>query len=252
MKANVLARINTINREFYQKFADSFGQTRQRIQPGVARILKKIPDHGCWLDIGCGTGSLAVEWIRQGHSGMYLGVDFSRDLIDQARWRVLQKTILPDLEIRFVHADLTSADWLLHIPEHTWDGVMMFAVLHHIPGQEQRINFLKQVRRLMQTESYLYLSVWQLHNSTRLMKRLQLWSLVGVEENDLEKGDVLVDWRAGHSISPRSFGLRYVHMFREENLCALAYESGFTVSEVFYSDGNEGNLGLYQIWQAVN
>jgi hypothetical protein len=37
------------------------------------------------------------------------------------------------------------------------------------------------------------------------------------------------------------------HQFSEEELSALAAESGLDVAEMFYSDGEGGRLGLYQV-----
>jgi hypothetical protein len=58
----------------------------------------------------------------------------------------------------------------------------------------------------------------------------------------VDAGDYLLDWRQGGS------GLRYVHHFDEAELSALAATTGFRVLETFYSDGEGGRLGLYQVW----
>jgi len=50
---------------------------------------------------------------------------------------------------------------------------------------------------------------------------------------------------------PTRVGLRYVHLFSRAGLGVLAEQSGFAVRETFESDGTTGNLGLYQVWQAV-
>ncbi len=252
MKPHILEKINTINREFYQNFADSFAQTRKRIQPGVARILNRIPGHGNWLDIGCGNGSLAEEWMSQRHIGQYHGVDFSSGLISEAYARIAQKEHPPGLQIGFSAVDLTDPEWPAILPLKTWDGLMMFAVLHHIAGQKQREQLLRQLRGLVKVGSFVYLSVWQLRNSPRLIKRLQSWSVVGIDENELETGDVLMDWRAAAGAASLAVGLRYVHLFTVEELRTLARDCGFNVVSAFSSDGHEKNLGLYQCWQAVN
>jgi tRNA (uracil-5-)-methyltransferase TRM9 len=57
-----------------------------------------------------------------------------------------------------------------------------------------------------------------------------------------------MDWRAEINGGTTAGGLRYVHIFSESELSDLAATSGFDVSEKFYSDGKEGNLGLYQTW----
>ena len=62
---------------------------------------------------------------------------------------------------------------------------------------------------------------------------------------DIEGGDYLVDWRSG------GHGLRYVHIFDLQELETLALETGFEIIESFHSDGEGGNLGLYQIWKRL-
>ncbi|MFN8461172.1 MAG: hypothetical protein U0X93_05310 [Anaerolineales bacterium] len=67
--------------------------------------------------------------------------------------------------------------------------------------------------------------------------------LSGVEASEVDEGDYLLDWRSGGE------GLRYVHHFTEAELGKLASASGFRVVESFSSDGETGNLGLYQVWK---
>jgi len=251
MKPEIWSKIDIINQEFYQEFAHSFDRTRQRIQAGVARVLEQIPREGSWLDIGCGNGCLAVEWVRQRRSGLYYGIDFSRPLIQEAQKRCAEKGLPSDLKIEFYLADLTDKDWTEGLPRTDWDGLMMFAVLHHIAGGERRQGILRMMRSLVSAGAVLYLSVWQLHNSPRLMKRLQPWSAVGIDEGELEAGDELIDWRSGLATDRSPIGLRYVHLFSADELNILAGNCGFEVVDGFYSDGHAGNLSLYQRWLAI-
>ena len=86
MKDATISALLDLNHLFYQKFGRSFAQTRRRIQPGVRRVLEQLPEQGNWLDIGCGSGWLAVEWALSGDKcGSYLGLDFSETLLDEAR-----------------------------------------------------------------------------------------------------------------------------------------------------------------------
>jgi hypothetical protein len=61
----------------------------------------------------------------------------------------------------------------------------------------------------------------------------------------VEQGDYLLDWRRG------GLGIRYVHHFSAEELARLAADSGFRIIESFDSDGKEGDLSLYQVWEPV-
>ena len=104
MDSTTAARLLKINRDFYDQFGDSFSATRQRIQPGVRRILDMLNGDEAILDLGCGNGEIARVLARQAHRGSYLGLDFSLPLLKNAE---SQPRAFP---IKFLQADLTS-DW---------------------------------------------------------------------------------------------------------------------------------------------
>ncbi len=248
MKPEIVEKLHRLNQEFYQTFSNSFSVTRERIQPGARKILNELETDGRWLDIGCGNGNFAVEWIKSGKKGEYLGVDFSENLLDIARRKFKAVSTMNDQAVQFMSSDILKSGWEAHLPARHWDGVMMFAALHHIPGTMERENLLRNVRRVLPSGSSLYLSVWQIQNSPRLQKRIQAWSRIDLNENEVDQGDVLMDWRGEISETNQNGGLRYVHIFSEEELKNLAEVTGFKIDRFFYSDGKEGNLALYQKW----
>ena len=211
--------------------------------------MQGIPERGNWLDIGCGSGALAAEWLRQKRQGVYFGIDFSSNLIAEAGEEIRALARTADLEIQFQAVDLINDGWEKPFKNILWDGALCFAVLHHIPGAARRQKICAAIAHLLGRGKSLYLSVWQVHNSPRLMQRIQPWRLAGVDEADLEAGDVLMDWRAESGDANQQNGLRYVHIFEESELASLAEAAGFEVVDSFFSDGKEGNLGLYQTWK---
>lgn len=251
MNPEIVKNLQNINREFYQTFALSFAATRGRIQPGIRLILNEIPLAGTWLDIGCGNGALAAEWTTQKRTGLYFGIDFSQPLIDTAKSELDKMVIDRNQKIRFRQVDITSLDWLRKIPVFDWKGVFMFAALHHIPGAQYRERLCKEIRSLLQPDCVFYLSVWQIQNSRRLMKRVRPWSDVQIDEKDVDPGDVLMDWRAEVNNEKPVIGFRYVHMFSIEELRALVECSGFREEKFLFSDGKEGNLALYLKCRAI-
>src|SRR5574340_457735 len=74
-----------INRRFYLEHGEDFADTRQRIQPGVRRLLQLLHADDAILDLGCGSGALARSLSQNGHSGQYLGLDFSPAALERAR-----------------------------------------------------------------------------------------------------------------------------------------------------------------------
>lgn len=250
MRPETIQSILDINRQFYQIFGDAFAATRRRIQTGIRKVLVEIPREGNWLDLGCGSGALALEWIRQGRSGSYSGIDFSAELLAEAQRSISLIEIPARLSIQFQQADLLGEDWPLLCSRKTYDGISCFAAMHHLPGRINRLRFLQQVRSLLQPGSSFIHSNWQYQHSPKLIARIQPWHIVGIDETEVESGDTLLDWRYSLPGQSEKSGIRYVHIFSEEELANLAEETGFTVAETFESDGEGGRLGLYQRWEA--
>jgi SAM-dependent methyltransferase len=239
-----------LNRKFYEEFGAAFSATRQRIQPGVRRVLENLPDEGCWLDLGCGNGSLARVWIENRRKSTYLGLDFSESLLMAASKDLRPKSDTGADRVAFLQADLTSEEWDKGLAAESFSGTLAFAVLHHLPSVGLRIRLLRKVRGLIAPGGCLYLSVWQFQNSPRMMARRQAWERVGISPRDVDEGDTLLDWRYALPGQVERVGLRYVHLFSRDELETLAADCGFEVQETFGSDGQGGKLSCYQVWRA--
>lgn len=249
MRAETAQRLVALNREFYQNGAVSFSATRQRIQPGMRRILSTLPDEGSWLDIGCGNGNFARSWLAIGKRGKFTGIDFSVRLLMDARNTALVAQPQRQTQVNFFQADISLPGWQQPFENTGWDGAFLFAVLHHLPCEALRVRFLREIFGILKPGGWIFLSVWQPQNSARLWARRQLWEAIGLTPGDVEEGDVLLDWRAEKSSNCETAALRYVHVFQAEELRALADSCGFKVSDEFLSDGNQNNLALYQVWK---
>jgi tRNA (uracil-5-)-methyltransferase TRM9 len=253
MQAATAARLLSLNLQFYQTFGKAFAETRRRIQPGARRALDLIPPSGRWLDLGCGPGTLAVEWARPGQVRRqveYLGLDFSPQLLEEAR-KAVQGLSLPGMQIHFQPADLSNPDWEKALQGQPFDGVLAFAVLHHLPGADLRRRVLRQAHALLAPGGCFIHSEWQFQNSPKLMARRLPWDRVGLKEEDLEEGDTLLDWRRALVGQAERSGLRYVHLFSRPELADLAAQSGFAIEQEYDSDGEGARLGLYQVWRRV-
>lgn len=235
MNSTIAKQLIELNRKFYDQFGDSFSATRQRLQPGVKKILDSIQEDDSVLDLGCGNGHFLHEIYQRNHKAALLGVDFSLPLLRNAE-------STPGVEFREI--DLTKlssfSDQLM--VNGQWSIVTLFATLHHIPSNEIRLDILKTVKKIVKPDGKFILSNWQFLNSEKLKARIQPWSRVGLSDNDIDKGDYLLDWKSGGE------GLRYAHHYSAEELLGLAEQAGFNVEAEFLSDGENGRLGLYQFW----
>jgi SAM-dependent methyltransferase len=233
-----LSRLLDLNRQFYQTFANAFSATRQRLQPGVMHVLEQVRHVDNLLDLGCGNGELARQLARQLYAGNYTGLDFTSALLEQA-------AVGQPGNFHFLQADLSKEDWDAPLAGNLYDAILVFAVLHHLPGIDLRLQVLHKARSLLALGGHFIHSEWQFLNSPRLAARIQPWDVIGVSGNDVDPGDYLLDWRQG------GMGLRFVHHFSEAELEELAVRSGFEVVETFFSDGENHRLGLYQVWKTM-
>jgi len=254
MQPSVAQHLIELNRRFYTDFGEPFSATRGRVQPGVRRVLDSLTGDESILDLGCGNGELARTLARlylrhrrgrDGHGGAYLGLDYSLPLLADA------ESVPEGFSAKFREVDLTQlsaiSDQLLATGGPPtgigWSLITAFAVLHHIPSRNLRLNLLETIRELLADDGRFVHSNWQFLNSPRLRQRVREWSEASLTEADVDQDDYLLDWRSGGT------GLRYVHHFSERELAELAESSGFRMVETFYSDGKEGNLAIYQTWQ---
>ncbi len=243
MNTDTVNRLLDLNRQFYQTFATQFSATRMRLQPGVKRILANLPSQARLLDLGCGNGESWRALVSAGHQGAYMGLDSSARLLEIAA--ASQPVVPGAAQAVFIQADISTQDWDARLPVGSFDVILAFAVLHHVPSQILRSQIARKLRALVAPDGVFIHSEWQFLNSPRLRERIQPWDRIGIAEEHLDEGDYLLDWRYG------GYGLRYVHHFDLEELARLASESSFYIAETFRSDGEGGQLGLYQVWKPV-
>jgi len=237
MNPGITKQLIELNRKFYDQFGASFSATRQRLQPGVKKILDSIQADDSVLDLGCGNGHFLRELHDRGHQAPLLGADFSLPLLREAE-------STPGVEFRALDLiQLSTFSDQLSAVSGGWNVISMFATLHHIPSDEVRLDILRTVKKLLKPDGTFYLSNWQFLNSEKLKARIQPWSRVGLSNEDVDEGDYLLDWRSGGE------GLRYAHQFSAKELLGLAEQAQMKVEAGFLSDGENGRLGLYQVWR---
>jgi SAM-dependent methyltransferase len=236
MDASITKQLIELNRKFYDQFGESFSATRQRLQPGVKQILDSIQADESVLDLGCGNGFFLRALHDRGHQAALLGADFSLPLLREAE-------STPGIEFRALDLMQLSAVSDQLSVEGGWDVITMFATMHHIPSREVRLDILLTVKKLLKPNGKFILSNWQFLNSDKLKARVQPWGRVGLSDSDVDEGDYLLDWRSGGE------GLRYAHQFSEGELFGLAEQAQLMVEASFLSDGENGRLGLYQVWR---
>lgn len=238
MDETTAQRLLALNRQFYDEFADPFAESRGFEQPGIRQALDFLPATGRLLDVGCGNGRLAHVLERADRPVEYLGIDSSARLLEIAR---RQSAALRSVQAQFLEIDITEHGWSSILPGGRFEAIAMLAVLHHLPGWQSRCNCLVALRELLGADGRIVVSVWQFMNEARLKRKVVPWSAIGLSDEQVEPGDVLLDWQRGGR------GLRYCHLVNETELAALAKATGLVLTDVYYADGRSQRLNLFGV-----
>jgi SAM-dependent methyltransferase len=239
VNAEISKAVLQLNRRFYRQFAPQFSATRQRPWPGWERVLARHAGNRerlSILDLGCGNGRFAVacdQFLQRPWS--YVGVDDSPWLLAAACARLFE---LGTADGQVTAADLLASEDFL--PAGPFDLVVLFGVMHHVPGAEARRALLARALRRVSAGGCLAVSYWQFGDSARLMARTVAPAAVGLPAGEFGPADHLLRWGAGEAV-------RYCHHCDPTAASRLAADVGATVVESFRADGEDGGLNLYHL-----
>ncbi len=229
MHEEIVQQLLTLNREFYNGFADSFSNSRQRPQPCFFQLLESAPRlGGHLLDVGCGDGRFGRFLFEHEAITQYTGVDLSSGLLNIAKNNV---------DGDFYERDMIQDGFLDGLGQ--FDNIACLAALQHVPGRANRARLLREFERHLAPNGRLLLSTWQFMNSPRQRRKIQPWNVINVEADAVEENDYLLSWKRD------GLGYRYVCFIDEGETAVLARAANLKIETLFYSDGKEGNLSLY-------
>lgn len=239
MKTQTIQHLNDINREFYATTAEDFDQTRGRAWAGWVRLTEYIDAPLSVLDVGCGNGRFGV-FLAQALDGRirYHGVDNNQQLLDYASDALAPfanvKTTLQALDV--------VADPL---PQEKYELVVLFGVIHHVPGTDNRQQFIAELAKRVKHGGMLAFAAWRFYEYERFRERLVPWSddviPAGMEDVELEEHDYLLDWRRGER------ALRYCHYVDDAELDTLVHASNMREVTRYRADGSDNAMNAYVV-----
>jgi ubiquinone/menaquinone biosynthesis C-methylase UbiE len=99
------------------------------------------------VDLGCGTGRLAVHVVPMLEGGRYIGVDISRTMLQHARASLRERLRSSSSAVEFRHQ--TTHEFLL--PDRSVDMVCAFSVFT-LMEHEDNYRYLQGVRRIIRDD----------------------------------------------------------------------------------------------------
>lgn len=171
------------------------------------------------VDLGCGTGRIAIPLARSGHR--VIGVDLSQEMLRVAS----AKAAAAGSAIEFVHANIAET---LLLPDSSFDyAVCMFATLGMISGAEARQRVLANAFQLLRPGGIVLYHVharWH-HLRTGIGRR---WLIRDLGRRFLGRRNA-GDWPMPHHNGQVGWTM---HLFTRAEAVGLARMAGFKIVEV--------------------
>ncbi len=221
MKEETRKKLEDIVKNSYSQTAQEFSLTREKeIWPKLKEMGDLVKNNTKVLDLGCGNGRLLKAFLEKQID--YLGCDQEEKLIKiaQKNWPS-NKFIVSNLE---------------EIPNEQFDYIFSIAVIHHIPSREKRLKILKSLKKHLNNDGKIIISIWNLRKTKPKLVLKTYFKYLFKEP--LEFGDVLFPWKKNHG---SELITRYYHAFSKRELRSLAKKAGFKIEKM---EEDEFNIWL--------
>jgi SAM-dependent methyltransferase len=254
MKKEIQEKLLKLVRDGYDEIAEDFSVTREKkLWPEIVKLASQVKDGDAVLDVGCGNGRL-FDALKDKEI-YYLGIDGSAKLIEIAKnnyqlpitnppaclpdrlagragfqtipnsqYPIPNKILNPKFQILNI-IDLNKLD------EKNFNYIFSIAVLHHLPGEDLRIDALRQMKNKLAEDGKIIISVWNLWSQIKYLKLIIkfAWQKI-IGRNKMDFGDIIFDWKnsKGEKISQR-----YYHAFTKRELKRLSKKTGLKVKKLY-------------------
>lgn len=204
--------------EQYNRIAAEFDSTRSQSEDFTG-LTQYVKEGGLVLDVGCGNGRL-TDALR-GAGIKMIGVDGSSELI--ARCKEKYASDIAEGWVGFTVSDVLE----LPFDAAQFDTVFSLAVLHHIPSNQMRLQFFKDILAITKKGGFFVGTTWNLRGR-EFRERYELDEQLETPREGYDAGDVEIPWKAsGEPV------MRYCHACTLEELQNLAHQAGWNIVDIY-------------------
>jgi alkylated DNA repair protein alkB family protein 8 len=215
--------------EEWEKIAESFDRTRQLPWKECINFINSLPEGNTVLDLGCGNGRHLIPCAERCRK--VIGIDLSINLLNIVR-KKLNKAKIGNAEL--IRADAKN----LPIKSEVFDSALFIAALHNIQGRKNRIEALKELKRVLKANGKSLITVWSRWNRWKkhFLRELLAFPIYLFKKKELKEfGDIIIPWKGNGMDVPRFYHLYAKREFeRDVRRSGLAIESISHVGENFF------------------
>jgi ubiquinone/menaquinone biosynthesis C-methylase UbiE len=207
---------NNINQNevTWDKIAYSFDSTRRKPWKQCIDFIDTLPEDNIIADVGCGNGRHLFHCAKRCKKA--IGIDISKELI-----RIVQTKIkVMNLDnIDLIHTDAIN----LPIKDNVFNAVLYIASLHNIKGNNNRINSLKEIYRILKNDGKALVSVWSRWQDNFRKEFFKRW-FTQFKQNKF--GDIDIYWKKHGLYIPR-----FYHLYSKREFIKDLKKANFEIIE---------------------
>ena len=179
----------------WDAIAESFDITRRKPWIQCIKFIDKLTKNSIVADIGCGNGRHLIPCANR--CKKVIGIDLSKELLKIVKRK---STDLKLDNIELIHSDA------VHLPlkNNVFDAILYIASLHNIKGNNNRVNSLKELYRVLKKNGKALISVWSRWQDKFRKDFFKKWF---TEFNQNEFGDIDIYWKQHGLNIPRFYHL---------------------------------------------
>lgn len=194
---------NTNVKEIYEVISKHFSNSRVYTWTWIEEFIKSFPIKSNILDIGCGNGR-----NMQFNDYNFIGLDNCRGFLNICR----------EKKLNIIECDMTN----IPFRNNSFDAIICIASFHHLSNLENRLQSLREMKRLIKTSGKIMISVWSINQPLKTKKTFNKY------------GNTIVTYNKFGEIYER-----YYYIFQIDEIKNLFHLIGLLVIKHFYDCGNE-------------
>jgi len=215
MLNNGILEINKLNKDFYEKHAESFDRSRGFYWEIFQDSLKYLKNGFKVLDLGCGNARYLKFLIENGFQIKYNGIDSNEKFIKDNSFK------FP--EYKFEQIDILES---INKLNEKYDFLVVFGVTHHLPSREFRKTWFKEISEMVNKNGICILSFWNF-DKDKNNENIKLNYYIK------ERGDYFLGWKGDYSSH------RFCHEYSEEEISEIKkIFSDFLLLEDYFKEDN--------------
>ena len=182
--------LDTINLNTYEVIAKEFSDSRAYVWQCVKDFTKLITKNSSILEIGCGNGK-NMEYILSNCDCNMIGVDTCQNFVDMCTEKKLQ----------VYNNNINN----LQFTDSNFDFVLCIAVFHHLLSEQNQINAMNEILRVMKPGAIGIITCWATEQPSEQIENKN-------KKFKFTEGINIVMWKGRQELNKT----RYYYVYSEE------------------------------------